>query len=99
MTNSVVLTDDVTAWLAAIVEFSDDAIISKTLQSVIRSWNPGAERLFGYRAEEVIGQPITILFPPDRLHEEDEFLRRIRSGERIEHYETVRVRKDGSQVP
>ncbi len=90
--------DDSAAWLAAIVESSDDAIIGKTLQGVIRSWNPGAERLFGYRADDVIGQPITILFPAERLHEEVEFLRRIQSGERIEHYETVRVRKDGAQV-
>jgi PAS domain S-box-containing protein len=90
--------DDAAAWLAAIVESSDDAIIGKNLQGVIRSWNPGAERLFGYRAHDVIGQPITILFPAERLHEETEFLRRIRAGQRIEHYETVRVRKDGAPV-
>jgi PAS domain S-box-containing protein len=90
--------DDAAAWLAAIVESSDDAIIGKNLQGVIRSWNPGAERLFGYRAHDVIGQSITILFPVERLHEEAEFLRRIQSGERIEHYETVRVRKDGAHV-
>src|SRR5437016_6045234 len=86
------------AWLAAIVESSNDAIISKTLQGVIRSWNPGAERMFGYRADEVIGRPITILFPADRLHEEAELMRRILLGERIDRYETVRVRKDGTQV-
>ncbi len=91
--------DDTAAWLAAIVESSDDAIIGKNLQGVIRSWNPGAERLFGYRAGDVIGQPITILFPVERLPEEAEFLRRIQAGERIEHYETVRVRKSGEQVP
>ena len=99
MTNhSSGVTDDAAAWLAAIVESSNDAIIGKNLQGVIRSWNPGAERLFGYRANDVIGQPITILFPVERLHEEVEFLRRIQSGQRIEHYETVRVRKDGAQV-
>jgi len=99
ITNPAASTGELAAWLAAIVESSDDAVISKSLQGVIRSWNPGAERLFGYRAEEVIGHPITMLFPADRLHEEVEFLRRIRSGERVEHYETIRVRKDGTQVP
>jgi len=90
---------DSAAWLAAIVEASNDAIVSKTVEGVIRSWNPGAERLFGYRAEEATGQPITMLFPPDRLHEETEFMRRIRRGERIDRYETIRIRKDGTPVP
>lgn len=81
--------------LAAIVEFSDDAIISKDVQGVIRTWNKGAERLFGYKAREVIGKPVNILIPPDRQDEEPAILARIRRGERIEHYETVRVRKDG----
>jgi PAS domain S-box-containing protein len=85
-------------WLAAVVESSDDAIISKTLESVITSWNKGAERLFGYRAEEVIGKPITILFPADRYDEETQILDRIRHGEHIESYESVRRRKDGSLV-
>jgi PAS domain S-box-containing protein len=84
--------------LASIVEFSDDAIISKNLDSIILTWNKGAERLFGYSAEEVIGKPVTILMPPERLVEEGAILERIRSGERIEHYETVRRRKDGSLV-
>ena len=91
--------DDSAAWLAAIVESSNDAIVSKTMQGVIRSWNPGAERLFGYRAEEAVGGPITMLFPADRLHEEVEFMRRIQRGERIDRYETVRIRKDGTPVP
>ena len=86
------------AHLAAIVESSDDAIVSKTLQSVILSWNHGAERLFGYTAEEALGQPITMLIPPDRLGEEEHILERIVRGERIEHFETVRVSKDGRPI-
>jgi len=84
--------------LAAIVESSTDAIIAKNLNGTITSWNPGAEKLFGYTAEEVIGRPITILMPPDRHDEEPEILARIRRGEKIVHYETVRRRKDGSLV-
>jgi two-component system, chemotaxis family, CheB/CheR fusion protein len=84
--------------LAAIVESSDDAIISKDLNGVIASFNRGAERLFGYFAEEVIGKPITILIPADRQDEETGILERIRRGERIDHFETVRQRKDGSLV-
>jgi PAS domain S-box-containing protein len=84
--------------LAAIVQFSDDAIISKDLDGIITSWNNGAERLFGYSAEEVIGKSITILMPPERQDEEGTILRLIRRGHRIEHYETVRQRKDGSLV-
>ena len=84
--------------LASIVESSDDAIVSKDLNGVIASWNPGAERLFGYTADEVVGKSVTKLFPPDLLHEEDAILERIRRGEKIEHYETVRRRKDGSLV-
>jgi PAS domain S-box-containing protein len=84
--------------LAAIVESSDDAIISKDVNGIITSWNRGAERLFGYREHEVIGKPVTILIPCDRQDEEPEILDRIRRGERIEHYETIRQRKDGSLV-
>ena len=84
--------------LAAIVESSDDAIISKDLNSIIASWNKGAEQIFGYTAEEVIGKPITILVPPERVNEEPEILDRIRRGERIIHYETVRRRKDGALI-
>ncbi len=81
--------------LAIIVESSDDAIISKNLDGVIVSWNPGAQRLFGYSAEEVIGRPITILIPADLQAEEPKILERVRRGERIEHYETIRRCKDG----
>jgi PAS domain S-box-containing protein len=84
------------AKLAAIVESSDDAIISKDLNGVIATWNAGAERVFGYTAQEVIGQPVTILMPPERVDEEPRILERIRRGERIDHYETVRRRKDGT---
>jgi PAS domain S-box-containing protein len=82
----------------SIVESSDDAIVSKDLDGIIRTWNPGAERLFGYTAEEVIGKPITLLIPMDRHDEECDILSRIRRGECIDHYETVRERKDGSLV-
>jgi PAS domain S-box-containing protein len=88
----------VTASLAAIVRSSDDAIISKDLNGIIETWNTGAERLFGYMAEEAIGKPIAMLIPPDRLQEEPEILARLRRGEHLEHFETVRIRKDGSQV-
>ena len=86
------------ARLAAIVQSSDDAIIGKDTNGVITSWNPGAQRLFGYTADEVIGKSITILIPEERLHEEPQVLSRIRRGESIEHYETIRRRKDGSLV-
>ena len=84
--------------LAAIVESSQDAIISKDLNSIINSWNKGAERIFGFEAAEVIGQPVTILIPPDLHAEEAQILERIRRGERIEHFDTIRRRKDGSLV-
>lgn len=86
------------AFLAAIVESSDDAIVSKTLNGVITTWNKGAERLFGYTADEAIGKPITLVIPPDRLDEEPAILARIQAGERVDHFETVRRRKDGSLV-
>jgi PAS domain S-box-containing protein len=85
-------------WVASIVDFSDDAIISKSLDGVITSWNTGAERVFGYTAEEAIGQPITIVIPRDRHAEERTILTRIRRGERIDHFETVRQRKNGSLI-
>jgi PAS domain S-box-containing protein len=85
-------------WLAAIVESSDDAIVSKTLEGTITSWNPAAERLFGYAAEEVIGRPIAILAPPDRENEMPAILERIRRGGKVRHFETVRRHKDGSLI-
>src|ERR1043165_5952523 len=85
-------------WLSAIIDTADDAIISKTLEGVITSWNKGAERIFGYTAEEAVGQSVTILIPPDHLDEEPSILARLRAGKRIEHYETVRVRKDGTLI-
>jgi PAS domain S-box-containing protein len=84
--------------LAAIIESSEDAVLSKDLNSVIKSWNQGAERLFGYTADEAIGKPVTILIPADRRDEEPSILARIRRGERVEHYETIRQRKDGSTI-
>ena len=78
--------------LAAIVEQSDDAIISKTLEGIVATWNKGAERIFGYAAEEIVGKPISILIPADRQNEEPLILDRIRRGERIDHYDTVRLR-------
>src|SRR5215470_5786172 len=84
--------------LAAIIDSSDDAIVSKTLGGVITSWNRSAERLFGYTAQEAIGQHISFIIPEDRLHEEVRILDRIGKGEKIEHFDTVRVRKDGTSV-
>lgn len=86
------------AHLAAIVESSDDAIIAKTLEGIITSWNKSAERILGYSAEEAIGQHISIIIPPDRLSEEDYILGKIRLGDRVDHFETVRRAKDGGQV-
>jgi two-component system CheB/CheR fusion protein len=82
--------------LAAIIESSDDAIISKDLNGVITSWNAAAERLFGFKPEEIVGKSILTLIPPDRQHEEPGIIERIRRGQRIDHYETVRRRKDGT---
>jgi PAS domain S-box-containing protein len=82
--------------LGAIVDSSDDAIISKDLNGTITSWNQSAERLFGYTAAETVGKPIAILIPPDRLDEEPAILSRLRRGERVDHFETIRRRKDGS---
>jgi len=84
--------------MAAIVESSEDAIISKTLDGIITTWNPGAEKLFGYWSLEAVGQPMLMLFPPERAREEAEILARIARGESMDHYETVRMRKDGKRV-
>ena len=89
---------DPVAWLAAIVEHSDDAILSKDLNGIITSWNIGAEQIFGYKAAEIVGQSILKLIPPDRQSEEGFILEKIRKGERIKHYDTVRRRKDGTLV-
>jgi PAS domain S-box-containing protein len=86
------------ARLAAIVESSEDAIVSKTLDGVVTSWNQGAERLFGYTAAEAVGRPITLIIPPERLDEEPAILARLRRGEWVEHFETVRVAKDGKRL-
>ncbi|HEY2358529.1 MAG TPA: PAS domain S-box protein [Phenylobacterium sp.] len=90
--------EELRQYLAAIVESSHDAILSKDLDGVITSWNRGAEQLFGYTAEETIGKSVTLLIPADRLDEEPSILARLRRGEHIDHYETVRRRKDGSLV-
>lgn len=84
--------------LAAIVDSSDDAIISKNLDGFITSWNHSAERIFGYRADEAIGKHITLIIPPERWEEEANILKRLRAGERVDHFQTVRVRKDGARL-
>ncbi len=86
------------ARLAAIIESSDDSIVSKTLEGVIRTWNKSAERIFGWTADEVIGKSITIIIPPDRQDEEPKILARLRAGERVDHFETIRMRKDGRLI-
>jgi len=85
-------------WLTALIESADDAIVSKTLDGIITSWNSGAERIFGYTAEEAVGRSITIIIPPDHLDEETEILSRLRTGDRVDHFETIRQRKDGGLV-
>jgi PAS domain S-box-containing protein len=91
-------TEETRARLAAIVESSDDAIISKTMDGVILTWNPGAQRLFGYSSEEAVGKPMMMLIPPERGSEEPAILARVASGERVAHFETVRTRKDGKRI-
>jgi len=92
-------TEEAAAYLGAIVTSADDAIVSKTLDGFVMSWNAGAERLFGYPEVEAIGKKITLIIPPDRMEEEELILARLRHGERIEHFETERVAKDGRRIP
>ena len=90
--------EEARAWLAAIVDSADDAIIGKDLNGVVRSWNRSATRIFGYQPEEMIGTHVIRLIPPELRHEEQMILSKIRAGERVEHYDTERMRKDGSRV-
>jgi PAS domain S-box-containing protein len=92
------IADERMHYVASIVGSSDDAIVSKDLDGIVTSWNAGAERIFGWRASEVIGRSITVVVPTDRLSEETAILERIRSGQRIEHFETVRQHKDGRTI-
>src|SRR3954469_4901248 len=93
-------TDDVAVrHLARVVESSDDAIVSKDLNGIIRSWNPAAERMFGYAPAEAVGRSIRMIIPADRQSEEDTVLSRIRAGQSITHFETIRQRKDGTLIP
>jgi PAS domain S-box-containing protein len=91
-------TDEITQYLAAIVDFSDDAIISKDLHGIITSWNKGAERIFGYTFSGAVGKPIAMLIPAECQAEEPAILERLNRGERIDHFETVRLRKDGTRI-
>jgi PAS domain S-box-containing protein len=90
--------DNAARLLAAIVESCDDAIVSKDLNGLVTSWNSGAERIFGYRADEMIGQPITRIIPPALLDDERVIIDKIISGQRVDHYETLRLRKDGELI-
>ena len=94
-----VLTETAKNFLAAIIASSDDAIISKDLNGIITSWNEGARRIFGYEADEIVGQSVLRLIPVELQHEEDFILAKIRSGQRIEHFESTRVRKNGERFP
>jgi PAS domain S-box-containing protein len=91
-------TEEIREHLAAVVDSSDDAIISKTLDGTISTWNQGAEKVFGYSSTEAVGKPMLMLFPPERVNEESDILTRIRRGESVEHFETVRIRKDGKKI-
>ena len=84
--------------LAAMVQSADDAIIGKTIRGIVLTWNPGAKRLYGYTSEDMVGRDMTILLPPDRPDEEAFILSRIERGERVEHFDTVRLRKDGRLI-
>src|SRR5215469_4673576 len=84
--------------LAAIVESSDDAIVSKTLEGRILTWNAGATRIFGYQPDEAIGKPITLIIPPELFDEERQILEKISRGERLDHFDTIRITKDGRRI-
>jgi PAS domain S-box-containing protein len=86
------------SWIGSVVDSSDDAIVSMNVDGIISSWNRGAERLYDYTVEEAIGQPVTMIIPQDRLDEERTILSRIRRGERVDHFETIRQRKHGSFI-
>src|SRR6185503_20492054 len=91
-------TEELQERFAAIVASSDDAIVSKNLQGIVQSWNASAQRIFGYTAEEMIGQSIARIIPDDRQEEEPSILKRLKRGERVDHFETVRRRKDGKLI-
>src|SRR5258708_33654492 len=95
---STLVAEDQTALLASIVDSSEDAITAKTTDGIVTSWNRGAERVYGYSAEEILGRPVAVLIPPDRPDDMDGILAKVRNGERVEHYETVRRRKDGKLI-
>ncbi|MDN5288933.1 MAG: hypothetical protein JWR38_5207 [Mucilaginibacter sp.] len=97
--NSLSIAEQKQAMLAAIIATSDDAIISKTLQGIITSWNPAAERMFGYREAEILGKHISIIIPPERLEEEAYIIGQVAQGNRVNHFETVRMVKDGGYIP
>jgi PAS domain S-box-containing protein len=90
--------DRAQAYLAAIIDSADDAIVAKDLDGIVQSWNAGAERVFGYTAAEIVGKPVRLLIPADRQSEEDAILAKLRRGERVDHFETVRRRKDGNLI-
>ena len=90
--------DELESYLAALVESSDDAIISKTLDGIITSWNSSAERIFGYSQDEAIGQHIKLIIPKDKEDEEFIILGKVKAGQRVDHFETIRRRKDGQPV-
>lgn len=90
-------TEEQLAHMAAVVESADDAIVSKTLDGIVKTWNAGAARIFGYEADEMVGRPITVIIPPELHHEEADILSRIRAGQRVEHFVTTRVAKDGTR--
>jgi PAS domain S-box-containing protein len=92
-----VVTDVEAAYLSAIVESSNDAIIAKSPTGIVTSWNRAAETMFGYRADEIVGQSISLLIPPDRMSDEDLIIAKIGRGEKVEHFETLRRRKDGQE--